>query len=197
MTFLNELREVGGGIASHVRAGVASARRTTAAMLGLRLTVLGSLLVASALVFPADFLLSRWFYVLAATALVAALWPRGAVVGFAIGILVTLYAVLTWAGEGTPPLWRVALLGAALYLAHAAAALAAVLPHDTAIAGAALGRWTLRVATVLASALGLGLVGMVVVGELAVTPTVLAPVAGTLVAAGLAGLLAWLARRRP
>ena len=54
----------------------------------------------------------------------------------------------------------------------------------------------LRVVAVLASGLGLGVLGMVAVGELAVTPTVLAPVAGMLVAAGLAGLLAWLARPR-
>jgi hypothetical protein len=99
------------------------------------------------------------------------------------------------AEERTPPLWRVVLLGASLYLAHAAAAFAAVLPHDVAVAGAALGRWALRVAAVLGAGLGLGVVGMVVVGQLTVTPTVLAPIAGVLVAAGLAGLLAWLARR--
>src|SRR5262245_41155227 len=105
MTFFGDLREVGLGVASRVQAFIASARRTPAAVLGRRLTVFGALIAASALVFPAAFLQSWWFYVVAGTALAGAFWPRTSLVGVTIGALVALHVILTLADEGTPPLW--------------------------------------------------------------------------------------------
>lgn len=189
----SDLREVGLGLISRVRSALATLRRTTPAVALLRLLIVGPLLAAWTLVVPLSPLL---LFVGLVLALAAALFPRTRAVGFA---LVTIGGI--WLATTTMLIVDVSLpavlgLAAALYVAHAAAALAAVLPHDTAVAPAALLRWALRTTTVVVVSLGLGVAGLFVAIWLPPQPSLVAPVLGSLIAIGLAALMVWLVRRR-
>lgn len=189
-----ELRDAGLGLLSRVRAGVAMLRRTTPAVALLRLLVFAPLAAAWTLFAVLSPVLPP---VGLALALAAALFPRGRVVGFALVSTVGIWLAKTSLVDREVSLSQVLLLAAALYVAHAAAALAAVLPHDTAVAPQALARWALRTASVLVVSLGLGVAGLFVGAWLPPQPSLIAPVLGSLLAIGLAGLIAWLVRRRP
>jgi hypothetical protein len=93
-------------------------------------------------------------------------------------------------------LWRVGLLGATLYLTHSAAALAAVLPHDCVVAPSVLGWWVVRVGAVLGASLAAALVGLAIASRLPAEQTVIGPIIGSVLAAGVVGVLAWHLRRR-
>jgi len=91
---------------------------------------------------------------------------------------------------------RVLALGAALYLLHSLAALAAALPHDAVVAPGAVVRWLARVlAVVLGSALLSAAVLTALAGVGGRGGYLAATVAGLAVATGLAALLSWTARR--
>ncbi len=92
--------------------------------------------------------------------------------------------------------WRVLALAALLYVAHAAATLAAVLPHDSAVAARSLGRWLVRTAGVTATGLGVGLFGLVLASNLETVPSLIGPIVGTLLAGVIVGLIVWQLRRR-
>jgi hypothetical protein len=191
-----DLRDMGAGLASRVRAGVAMLRRTSPAVRLLRLVVFGALLAGFVLAVGLDRVLARPFLLAVAVALAAALAPRTWLVG---GALVTVAA--TWVAATTTDavavsLWRVLALAGVLYAAHAAATFAAVVPHDCALAPSALRRWAIRTVTVVAVSLGLGGSATVLLDRVAVTPNVLGPIVGSLLAAGVAGLFVWFLRRR-
>jgi hypothetical protein len=195
--FASDLRDVGIGIASRGRAFAAALRRTTAAVLLLRLLVFGALLAATALAVPAEFIFTRPFLLAVLAAGAPALFPRTRMVGFClIGITVLWVLATNLFDDGAPAAWRVLGMAAALYVAHTAAAFAAVVPHDCAIAPAALRRWAMRTALILLVSLGLSAAGMALFGRLAPVSSMTGPILGSLVAAGLAGILAWLVRRR-
>jgi hypothetical protein len=114
--------------------------------------------------------------------------------------VVALVAVAGWLAAtsryGEPvTAGRVLALGAALYLLHSLAALAAALPYDAVVAPGAVVRWLARVLAVvlgtalLSAAVLVGLAGAGDGGFLA------ASFAGLAIAAGLAALLSWTARR--
>jgi hypothetical protein len=192
-----DLREVGAGLLSRAQAGIASLRRTTPAVLLLRLLVFGALLIAAAIVLPTDISLGGRAFLAVVPAAAAALFPRTRVVGLALLAIVGVWLIETIAYEGdTPSAGRVLTLAASLYVAHAAAAIAAVLPHDCAVAPATLGRWAMRTLLVTAVSVAIGVVGMALVGQLHAVQSSIGPIVGSLVAAGIAGLLAWLLRGR-
>lgn len=117
---------------------------------------------------------------------------------------VTLYAlavVLVWLFttlvlSEPVAVWRVGLLTAALYVMHTSATLAAVLPYDAVMAPGVLWAWARRTGAVLGAGLGTGLGGMALAGALPQASSWAGPVAGALIAAGLAGVLAWHLLRR-
>jgi hypothetical protein len=90
---------------------------------------------------------------------------------------------------------RLVVLACLLYLVHTTTALAAVLPYDTVVSPAVLVRWLARTAVVLALTAGFAVAA--VLGSQAVGghAYLVAAVAGVLLVAALAGLLALL--RRP
>ena len=88
------------------------------------------------------------------------------------------------------------LLAAALYVMHSAAALAAVLPYDAAVARDVLLRWAARVSGVAAVGVGIGLAGMAVLGQLPSDRSAVGPMVGAVLAAMLVGVLALQLRRR-
>ena len=98
-------------------------------------------------------------------------------------------------GDTASPL-RVGSVAALLYTMHAAAAFAAVLPYDCVVPPAVLTRWLLRQARLLGAGLVVGLGGLWLVRLVGAKPTITGPVIGALVAAALAGTLAWQLNRR-
>ena len=192
MSVFASIRDVGGNLGSQVTAGVATLRRVTPGVALLRMLVAIPLLVASALALPLSTVLSQTFVLFIALAVVAALLPRTHAIGIA---LVAVGG--TWAAVVQDrPLWKVLVMAAALYVAHASATLAAVLPYDCAIAPSALRRWALRTGTVVLLSLGLGAAGLVLTGEIEIPRGIIGPIVGSFVAAAIAGLFAWQLRRR-
>jgi hypothetical protein len=191
-----DLRDLGVGIGSRVMAFLASVRRTTPAVLLLRLLVTGPLLAAGALALPEAVTFSRRFIAVAVLAVLAGAFPRTRIVGTALLAIGAAYFVTSFAGSGSLALWRVLALAATLYVAHCSAAMAAVLPHDCAVAPGTLARWASRTLLVLATSLAVGAVGMALVGQLQSVSSIIGPIVGSLLAAGIAGLMAWQLRRR-
>jgi hypothetical protein len=191
-----DLRALGVGLASRVRAGFIVLRRTTPALMLLRLLVFGAMVAGFALAVGWDGVASRAFVLAVTGALAAALFPRTWVVTAALLTAGAAWLFATTAGPVEPALWRVLALAAALYIAHAAAAFAAVLPYDCVVAPSALRRWAARTSFVVVVSIGLGGAAIGLLDRLRATPTVLAPIAGALLAATIAGLIAWLVRRR-
>jgi hypothetical protein len=193
--FAADLRAAGAGLRSRVRYWLSMVRRTTPGPVLVRLVAgsaaLGSLLVAA----PASVLSSAKVVLFLPVALGVGLFPRTRWVSVAALITIVEWLVAT-IGLGTSvELARLAALMVGLYLMHSAAALAAVLPYDCVVTPGMVARWARRVVVVLGASLVVGLGGMAVADQLVATPTLLGPVAGALVAAALAGLLAWQLRR--
>jgi uncharacterized protein (TIGR03382 family) len=114
-----------------------------------------------------------------------------------VAVTVVLLWVFSSVGLGEPAgAGRVALLAGSLYVMHAAATLAAVVPADAVLAPGVIGRWAARTAgvTTLARAFGLG--GLALAQGLPATRSSVGPIVGSVIAAALAGLLAWLLVRR-
>jgi hypothetical protein len=194
--FLTDLRDAGMGVLTRLRSGAATLRRTTPAVLSLRLLVFGGLLGAVALSVPLTVLLVPVTLVVASTvALAAALYPRTRAVGFAVVTIGVAWLASTAFLDVRPAPGRVLGLAAALYVAHAAAAFAAVLPNDAAVAPSALLRWARRTAGILAIGLGLGGGGLVAAAWLPLSAGLVAPLLGSVAAAGVVGVIVWLARR--
>jgi hypothetical protein len=134
-------------------------------------------------------------FAFAPVALVVALFPRTRAV-----TVVAVVAVLLWLidtiGLTPVPVGRLAALAVSLYLMHSAAAIAAVLPYDAAVAGAVLVRWGRRAAAATAVGVGAGLAGMAVIGQMPTQRSIIGPTVGAVMAAALVGLLSLQYRRR-
>jgi len=195
-----DLRTAFGGIRSRVLYLVSRSRRMTPGPALVRLIAAAAALGALALAVPADVLrssdLPRTAVILVPAALAVGLFPRTRWVS-----LVAICAIGGWLvstiGFGDPVhVGRVGVLASALYVMHTAAGLAAVLPYDCLLAPGVLLRWAARVCGVLGVSLAVGLGGMALAGQLPQARSVIGPIVGSIVAASLAGLLAWHLRRR-
>jgi len=115
--------------------------------------------------------------------------------------MVLLLTVLVWlittAVYDAPidPLRLVGLTGS-LYVAHTAAAFAAVLPYDAILSAVALGRWAARVGAVVGVSLALGLAGLAAADLLGGLASIVVPLIGISGGIGLVALMAWLYWRR-
>jgi hypothetical protein len=190
-----DLRDMGAGLVNRVVALVVETRRTTAPVLLLRTAVTVTLLVAAAVALPSGVVLSGLFVPFVALAVLAGLFPRTRLVGLALLATAAAWFATSFAVSGSIPIARVLVLAAALYIAHSCAALAAVLPHDCVVAADTIGRWASRMLLVLAASLALGALGLALVGHLRSVSSIIGPIVGSLIAAGIAGLLAWQLRR--
>jgi hypothetical protein len=177
------------------RTGVRQAARLQPAPALLRLVITLSAAVALGVAAPADLVLSSRAFVLAPFAIAPALFPRTRIVGITGMVAIVLYIFDTIGSQTLPPLWRVGALAIALYVTHAVAAFAGGIPYDADVSGDVLRRWGTRVATVTLTGTALGLAGLAVVGRLPTERSAIGPIVGSLVAAGLAGLLVLNARR--
>jgi hypothetical protein len=195
MSVRDELRQVGSGMLSRAARASQRAGRTAPFVLGVRLLSAAAVVGAAAGALPAGGLATLLWYVLTAASVVAA-FPRTAAVTVVtlavIGAWLVRTVVIGEAAEG----WRVGVVAACLYLAHASAALAAVLPYDCVVSPRVVVRWTGRCAAVVGVTLVLTIGGTALVGALPEVRSVIGPVVGSVVAAAVAALLAWPVRRR-
>jgi hypothetical protein len=194
-TFTGELREVGAGVASRVAHGAQRLGRTAPAVLGIRLLTGAAAFAAFAAGLPGGGLGNLFWYVVLACVAVAG-FPRTAAV-----TVVTLAVVVAWLirtlGFGEPAEgWRIGFVACCLYFVHAASALAAVLPYDCVVAPRVLTRWAGRWAAVAGTTLVLAVGGTALVTALPPVRSVVGPIVGSAVAAGLVALLVWQARAR-
>lgn len=167
------------------------ARRATAGPMLVRLAATlaaGAAITAAA---PEGALQASPALALVPVALGVGLFPRTRWVTIVALACVFSWLIATVGLEEDVTAARLGTLAVALYLMHSAAALAAVLPYDTIVAPVVLLRWALRTLLVLGASLCFGLAGLIALSGLESIPTLLAPIAGSLVAAALAGMLAW------
>jgi hypothetical protein len=192
----SNLRERAAGIRSRVVHVIGQAGRISAGPAVVRLIAAVAALVALMLSVPTEYGLAARLSLLAVpVAAGVGLFPRTRWVTVVAVVAVLAWLTSTIGFDDAVALWRVALLAAALYLMHAAAAMAAVLPHDSIVPGRILVRWAGRVGAVLGVGLVLGVGGMAIVSQLSPVQSLVGPIVGSLVAAGLTGLLAWHLRR--
>ena len=184
-------------------AGLLRAKRVSAGPALVRLVAAVAALGALTLALPFEALSSatpsvliRVVVALAGLSMGVGLFPRTRWVSLVAVAAIGLWLIATIGLGEAVALPRVGLLAAALYVMHAAAALAAVLPFDCLIAPGVLVRWLSRVGLVLGLSLLVGLGGMAVTGQLPAVPSIFGPIVGSVVAAGLSGLLVWHLRRR-
>jgi hypothetical protein len=202
--FEGGVRGVGTIIRARAEYGIGRVRRVSAGPALLRLTATLAAFVALILAVPQDVLFDP-----ESPAILLRLGSFLFIAGIGVGLfprtrwvsLMAIAAVLGWLvstlGFGDPvDLVRVGLLTAALYLMHAASAMAAVLPYDCVVAPAVLVRWAARTAALLAIGLVVGLGGAAIVSLVPSTQTVVGAILGAVVGAILVGVLAWQLRRR-
>jgi len=196
MGVLADVRAVGGAVRTRVVYLIQISRRLSAGPAFMRLTAAAGALIAVCAAAPTPLLLSPQISIALPVALGVGLWPRTRWVGL-VGLLALGTWVLTTVGFEEPVTpWRLVVLASGLYTMHAAAAMASVLPYDAVVAPVVLLRWAARTLTTLVASLTLGLGGLIIVSRLHAAQTLAAPIAGAIVAAGLAGMLAWLLLRR-
>jgi len=196
MGVLADVRAVGGAVRTRVVYLIQISRRLSAGPAFMRLTAAAGALIAVCAAAPTPLLLSPQISIALPVALGVGLWPRTRWVGL-VGLLALGMWVLTTVGFSEPVTpWRLVVLASGLYTMHAAAAMASVLPYDAVVAPVVLLRWAARTLTTLVASLTLGLGGLIIVSRLHAAQTLAAPIAGAIVAAGLAGMLAWLLLRR-
>jgi hypothetical protein len=191
-----DLREIGPGLLSRVVVGAQRARRVRPAPLLVRLTAAAAAFAALVLALPIE-AVAAWAGLLVPIALAVALFPRTRWVTLVALLVAGGWLVTTLAFSEPVRAWRLGALMVALYVMHSGAALGAVLPHDGAVAPGVLLRWAGRTGTVLAASLVVGLGGLLASAVLPSARSVVGPIVGSAVAAGLAFLLAWHLRRRP
>jgi hypothetical protein len=194
-----EFRSVMRRIGAWVGYQMSRARRVTPVPTAVRVSAIVAALTAALLALPIGVVISgdpRPAVILAPAAICVGVLPRSPWVTFYAGVVVALW-LYTTLGLGEPVhAWRVGALTAALFLMHSSATLAAVLPHDAVVAPGVLARWVRRAGAMLGVGLVLGLGGMAAADALPDARSLVGPIAGSLVAVGLAGLLAWHLRRR-
>lgn len=195
-TLAKELRLIRGGLYERVDLlGRMYARATPGPVL-----IRGALFLFAAaallLTFPVEWLSVTTGVLLTAVAAGAALLPRGAAPSVALFIAAGGWIITTGAVPGRLTLWRLVVVAALLYLVHTTAALAAVVPYDTVVEPAVLGRWLARTGVVLALTAGFAVGAVTMVARTGGRTYLVASLAGLALMAGIVWLLAALRRTR-
>jgi hypothetical protein len=185
-----------GALAQKFRRAQTKITRATLVPLLVRFGVFVAFLAAMGFAFPPAVFFAQGVAGLVLVAAIPAVAPRGVTTTLLIVAIVVAWVVVTAEVVEGVQLWRLIGLSTTLYLAHALAALAAVLPSDAVVAPEVLARWLARaVAVVLAAAVcGVLLVSIAGVGDDNVLTA--AALGGLAVAVAVAGVLGWLVKRR-
>ncbi len=204
MSVLDGLRVAGESARTQSRSVLATIRRISPGPALVRALAAGAGFMALMVALPSDLVsldadpltILRVGGVALVAAVVVGLTPRTRLVTIVAMSAVCAWLVSTIGFLDPVSLVRVAVLTAALYVMHAASALAAVIPYDAIVPPALLVRWLARTAAVLGVGLVIGILGLIMVGLLPSARSIVGPIVGSIVAAGLAGLLGWLFVRR-
>lgn len=181
-----------------VATGLRNARRITPGPLLVRGMILVAGALALGMALPAELFVPAAMLGAALAALVPALAPGSwAVTGFEL-VAVGMWIARTGYAGSTVGWLPVVGFAAALYVHHAAAALAAAVPLDAVVLPAVLVRWFARTGLVLAAAGVLAAALLAVAGRLPTAGSLLAPLVGLVCAVTIGALLAFLMHgRRP
>lgn len=191
-----ELAEMAAGLRGRVLSLREKVRRTSPGPALVRVTAAGAAFVALCLAVPLRLLVSPALGVIFILAIGVGLAPRTRWVTVVLLLVVVAWLVTT-AMTGVPiEAWRLIGLTGSLYVAHTAAAFAAVLPYDAVLSAVALRRWAGRVAAVVGVSLTLGLAGIAFADQFTGRAGVLVPLVGIAGGIGLVVLMAWLYWRR-
>jgi len=158
---------------------------------GIFLTGLGALLTAC----PADLVSSRIVPALMLLAAMPMIAPRGRWTTVVALAAVGAWLYATMAYEERVTLFRLFAIAGLLYMAHSLAALGAVLPYDAVVAPEVLARWVGRALLVVATS-AVPALAVVVVADALRGAYLFASLLGLVTAVTIAGLLAFLQRRR-
>ena len=191
-----ELAEMADGIRRRSHNAREKARRTSPGPALVRFTAAVASGLALILALPMNLLASPAPLVAFVLAAGVGLAPRTRWVAMVL-LLTVLVWLITTAVYDAPidPLRLVGLTGS-LYVAHTAAAFAAVLPYDAILSAVALGRWAARVGAVVGVSLALGLAGLAAADLLGGLASIVVPLIGISGGIGLVALMAWLYWRR-
>ncbi len=185
-----------GDLRAAAATGLRNARRITPGPLLVRGMVLVSGALALATALPAELFVPAAMLGVVLAALVPALAPGSwTVTGFEL-VAVGVWVARTGSAGSAVGWLPVVGLAAALYVHHAAAALAAAVPLDAVVLPAVLVRWFARTGVVLAATAVLGGALLAVAGSLPTDASLVAPLVGLVCAVTIGGLLALLMRGR-
>lgn len=183
-----EARRIAVGVAERARTSVG---RATAASLRIRALVFTAALAALLLSCPAPVPVVSWLLVaFTPLALVPAVRPAGWSPAAVMFTAAGCWFIATAGLDAEVRAWRVTALACSLYLLHASAALAAVVPFDAVVPAGLVCHWAVRPVVVLATTGGLaGAVVGALAGLSGWTHRV-AAVCGAAAATGVVALLA-------
>ena len=190
------VREAGQGLRDLVNEYVRRIRRTQPVPVLTRSIAGVMALAALAVAAPASISTTPRVGLFVPIALVVALLPRTRFVTLTAIVAVLIWLLATIIEDESPSLVRVGLMAATLYLMHAAAAFAAVLPYDASVSREVLLRWFGRVSAVTVVGVGVGLIGLATTSALPTERSVIGPIIGSVIAVALVGVLAFQLRRR-
>ncbi|GHJ45984.1 hypothetical protein Cs7R123_33260 [Catellatospora sp. TT07R-123] len=169
--------------------------RITGGPLLVRAVVFAAAFAGLLIAAPAGTLESRLVVGLLVAAVLPALAPRGIAVTGVLLVMIGLWLVDTMAFGSPVTLARLLGLAVALYLTHAAAALAAVLPYDAIVDNQVIIRWAARAVLLVTVSGGLTIaLAELLPGHRIAAPNV-ALVVGLAATALTVGLLTQLGRR--
>jgi hypothetical protein len=175
---------------------IAKLKRCTPAPLIIRAVVFFAALAALLTSAPEVAMSLRVVLILAALSVAPALVPGSRIVDTVMLLTVVLWIVGTVGFGQSVTIEGTFATACALYLLHAAAALAAVLPYDSIVDGAVILRWAARSGMVIGVAGAVAVVIWLTVRSVTPGTSVLLLLFGLAAAGGIVSLLAWAARIR-
>ena len=153
-------------------------------------------LLAQVVAWPTEVVFAWPVLILIVVAAAPVVAPRTRLVTVAILTAVAGWLAATTAYGESIAYWRLVVLAASLYAVHVLAALAAVLPYDTAVDPVVVAGWLARAGVVVLLTVVVALFTLVVPAYLGTHRYLVASLVGLAVMIGLAGYLAALVRRR-
>jgi hypothetical protein len=131
--------------------------RATAGPLLVRITVWALTVAGFEVAYPGEVVRTpEGVPIIMLVSMLPAAFARSRMVSLSLFAIAIGWMVATTVFEEPVAAWRLITLAALLYLMHITAALAAVLPYDTVVAPAVLGRWLLRAVLVIVATVVFG-----------------------------------------
>jgi hypothetical protein len=195
-TLAKELRLIRGGAFERVDLLRRMYARATPGPALIRAALFLFSIGALSLTFPVEWLSVTTGLLLAAVAATAALLPRGGATSVVLFVSAGGWTITTGAVPERLTLSRLVAVAGLLYLVHTTAALAAVVPYDTVVQPAVLGRWLARTVAVLVLTTGFAVGAVALVARTGGRTYLVASLVGLGLMAGMVWLLAALRRTR-